>query len=91
MEFMQLEMFVAVVEERTVRGASSRVFRTQPAVSMAIHKIEEEVGMPLFVRANHKRDLTPAGDLLYRYACRLLELRRETLSALRESRSSSVL
>ncbi len=49
MEFMQLEMFVAVVVEGTMRRASNRVFRTQPAVSMSIRKIEDEVGMPLFV------------------------------------------
>jgi len=48
-EFMQLEMFVAVVVEGTMRRASNRVFRTQPAVSMSIRKIEDEVGMPLFV------------------------------------------
>jgi Bacterial regulatory helix-turn-helix protein, lysR family len=36
MELMQMEMFVAVVEEGGVRAASERVFRTEPAVSMAI-------------------------------------------------------
>jgi len=36
MEFMQLEMFVAVVQERMLCQASFRVFRTQPAISMAI-------------------------------------------------------
>jgi len=83
MEFMQLEMFVAAVEESTVRRASTRVFRTQPAVSMAIRKLENEVGTPLFVRVNKHRLLTGAGQTLYRYALVLLELRREAMIKVR--------
>ena len=84
MEFMQLEMFVAVVEEGSLRRASTRVFRSQPAISMAMRKIEEEVGISLFVRDNRPRVLTEAGETLYRYARNLLDLRREALSALAE-------
>ena len=36
MELMQLEMFVAVVEEGSVHRAADRVCRTQPAVSIAL-------------------------------------------------------
>ena len=39
MELMQLEMFVAVLEEGSVCGAAECVFRTQPAVSNAINKL----------------------------------------------------
>ena len=87
MEFMQLEMFVAVVEERTVRAASNRVCRTQPAVSMAIHKLENELEIPLFERINHERLLTEGGEMLYAYARRLLDLRGAAVCALAEVRS----
>lgn len=40
MEFQQLEMFVAVVEEGSVRRAAERVFRTAPAVSIAVRKLD---------------------------------------------------
>jgi DNA-binding transcriptional LysR family regulator len=90
LEFMQLEMFVALVEERTVRGASTRVFRTQPAVSMAIRKLEDEVGTALFVRVEHGRALTEAGEILYRCARKLLDFRREALTAVDEVRSRSI-
>ena len=40
MELMQLEMFVAVIEERSVQKAADRVCRTQPAVSIALRKLE---------------------------------------------------
>ena len=46
MELMQLEMFVAMVEEGSFRRAADRVFRTQPAVTMAIRKLEQELGAP---------------------------------------------
>jgi DNA-binding transcriptional LysR family regulator len=51
MELMQLEMFVAVVEEGSVRAAAERVFRTQPAVSNAVSKLEREFEAPLFDRS----------------------------------------
>ncbi len=83
MELMQLEMFVAIVEEGSVRGASEKVFRTQPAVSIGIRKLEEEVGAPLFDRSRrYEYQLTEAGKALYRYAKQMLGLRREAVSEL---------
>jgi DNA-binding transcriptional LysR family regulator len=82
MELMQLEMFVAIVEERSVRGAADRVFRTQPAVSIAMRKLEEEISAPLFDRSKrYEYRLTQVGEALYSYATRLLHLRNEAVSA----------
>ncbi|HLA09653.1 MAG TPA: LysR family transcriptional regulator [Pyrinomonadaceae bacterium] len=85
MEFQQLEMFAAVVEEGSVRRAAERVFRTAPAVSIALRKLEEELGAPLFDRSerNH-RQLTPAGRSLYSYATRILDMRKEATAAIKE-------
>lgn len=80
MEFQQLEMFVAVVEHRSVRRAAEHVFRTAPAVSIALRKLEDEVGGPLFYR-NHQ-ELSTAGQVLYDYTTRILSLKREVLSSL---------
>lgn len=82
---MQLEMFVAIVEEGSVHKAAEKVCRTQPAVSIALKKLALEVGSPLFDR-KHRFDyqLTPTGEILYSYATRLLGLRNETLAALRD-------
>jgi hypothetical protein len=83
MELMQLEMFVAVVEERSVRRAAERVFRTQPAVSIAVNKLEREIGMPLLGGSRHKgRQLTKAGEILYECASQMLGLRDDVLSLL---------
>lgn len=85
MELMQLEMFVAVVEEGSVHKAADKVCRTQPAISIALRKLENEIGSPLFDRAQrYDYLLTPAGELLYSYATRLVALRNEAVSSLRD-------
>jgi DNA-binding transcriptional LysR family regulator len=83
MEFMQLEMFVTVVDESSVVRAAVRVHRTQPAVSIALRKLEEEIGTPLFDKSNRQDiRLTEAGEMLYEYGVRLLGLRAEALTAI---------
>jgi DNA-binding transcriptional LysR family regulator len=88
MDLMQLEMFVATAELRNVQRAAERVFRTQPAVSMAIRRLEEELGSPLFDRSNRGNYvLTPSGELLFAYARRILGGRAEVISQIRELHS----
>jgi DNA-binding transcriptional LysR family regulator len=88
MELMQLEMFVAVVEEGSVRAAAERVFRTQPAVSIAVSKLEREFEAPLFDRSKrYEYRLTQAGEVLYQHATRMLNLRKETISAVDDIRN----
>jgi DNA-binding transcriptional LysR family regulator len=77
MEFYQLEDFVAVVEEHSFTRAAERVFRTQGAVSVAIRKLEEEVGVPLMVRDSHECAPTEAGRELLAYARHIIGLRDE--------------
>jgi DNA-binding transcriptional LysR family regulator len=90
MDILQLEHFVAVVEEGSLSRAAAKVFRTQPAISQSIKKLEEEVGTPLFARDMHYIALTDAGKLLVEYANRMLRLRDETVHALDELRSLGV-
>lgn len=87
MELSQLETFLAVAEEHSFSRAAVRMHRTQPAISQVIRKLEEETGEILFDRSARDGALTSAGELLQSYALRLLALRREANSALRELRS----
>lgn len=87
MDLSQLETFLAVIEERGFSRAASRLHRTQPAVSHAIRKLEDEIGEPLFERTSREGTLTASGELLRQYAERLLGLRREAESALEQLRS----
>jgi DNA-binding transcriptional LysR family regulator len=72
MDLLQLEHFLAVVEEGTFTRAAERVCRTQPAVSQSIKKLEEEIGAPLFARDVHELSLTEAGRVLADYARRMV-------------------
>jgi DNA-binding transcriptional LysR family regulator len=87
MDLYQLETFLAVFEEKGFSRAAIRMRRTQPAISHAVRKLEEEIGEPLFERASRDGALTAAGELLRVYAERLLRLRGETVNALEELRS----
>jgi DNA-binding transcriptional LysR family regulator len=87
MDLYQLETFLAVAEEKGFSRAATRMRRTQPAISHAIRKLEEEIGQPLFERASRDATLTATGKLLRTFAERLLRLRGETITALEELRS----
>jgi DNA-binding transcriptional LysR family regulator len=84
MELSQLQFFVTVVEEGGFSKAAERVFRTQPAVSIAIRRLEEEIGTSLFERSQKAPVLTEAGELFYDYARRILALRDQALGVLTE-------
>src|SRR5262245_10154412 len=84
MDLLQLEHFLAVVEERTFTRAAERVCRTQPAVSQSIKKLEEEMGAALFARDVHEVSLTAAGRVLADYARRMVHLRNEAVRQVSE-------
>ena len=87
MELTQLEFFVSVVETGSFSKAALRVYRTQPAVSIAIRRLEEEIGAPLFDRSQKTPTLTDAGQLVFDYALRMLALRDRAQNAVSELRS----
>jgi DNA-binding transcriptional LysR family regulator len=90
MELMQLEMFVAVVEERSFALAAQRVFRTPPAVSIALRKLEQQLGASLLDRSSRTAHrLTPAGEFVYESASRMVALKKEALCRLRGEKDSS--
>src|SRR5262249_52433332 len=78
-DLLQLEHFLAVVDERTFTRAAERVGRTQPAISQSIKKLEEEVGTPLFARDVHEVSLTEAGRVLVEYARKMVRARDDAM------------
>jgi len=86
MEFQQLEMFAAMVEEGSISRAAQRVCRTGAAVSIALKKLEEEMVTPLFEKGDrNSHQLTASGRSLYEHARRILDLRREAETAVKRS------
>lgn len=57
------------------------MFRTQSAVSAQIRQLEQEYGEKLLDRTGKNVRLTPAGEVLFEYATRLITLRNESLRA----------
>ena len=86
MDLSQLEVFLAVARERRFSRAAERLYRTQSAVSQTIHKLEDELGAPLFDRSSREGVLTDAGTVLQDYAEKLLNLRNDAREALVEVR-----
>ena len=61
MDLGELQVFLTVAREGSFSRAAERLYRTQPAVSLAIRKLEESLGQPLFVRGARPVRLTDAG------------------------------
>src|SRR5436190_7297071 len=87
MELTQLEFFLMVVEQGSFSKAAVRVYRTQPAVSIAIRRLEEEIGAALFGRSQKTPVLTEVGELVHDYAKRMLALRSQAQDAVAELKS----
>jgi DNA-binding transcriptional LysR family regulator len=86
MDLLQLEHFLAVVDEGSFTRAAERVCRTQSAISQSVKKLEDEVGAPLLARDMPDVCLTEPGKLLVEYARRLVRLRDEAVRSLDDLR-----
>src|SRR5215216_381732 len=84
MQLQDLAVFATVAAERSFSKAAKKLHRTQPAVSQAIRRLEEELGDRLFDRASRTGMLTEAGILLREHAIRLLRMASEAETAVRE-------
>ncbi|OMI41198.1 LysR family transcriptional regulator [Streptomyces sparsogenes] len=56
-----LRYFAAVAEEGTLTGAAQKLFVSQPALTKQIRRLEDDLGVPLFVRSRSGMALTEAG------------------------------
>ncbi|PWQ96286.1 LysR family transcriptional regulator [Leucothrix arctica] len=68
MESKVLRYFCAVVDCGSFTGAAAALSIAQPAISMSIKRLEQEVGFPLFNRLERRLSLTDEGEVLYRHA-----------------------
>ena len=65
MELRQLEYFVAVVENGSFTSAAKSLYVSQSTLSKAVKKLEDELGVPLFIHRQNMTTPTDAGALLY--------------------------
>ena len=73
MTLSELRYIVAVAAERSFGRAAEKCFVSQPALSVAIQKLEEELGARLFERSKSEITVTPVGERVVEQAQKVLE------------------
>lgn len=62
-----LKIFFEVANSNSFLDAANKLFVSQPAVSKSMSKLEEDLGVLLFYRGNKGIELTPSGEILFKY------------------------
>ena len=75
MELYPLQVFLTVATEKSFSRAAEKLLRTQPAVSLALQRLEQELGEKLIDRSGKDLLLTDAGRTVLEYARRFESLR----------------
>lgn len=89
MNFGDLEYFAAVVQSESITRAAEQLGITQPSLSKAMSRVEEDVGACLFTRTGNKIHLNQYGMLYYRAALDGLGLIKNAMDEIRDSRASA--
>ncbi len=89
MELHSLQVFLTVATEKSFSRAAEKLFRTQPAVSLAVQRLEQELGEKLIDRSGKYLILTDAGRNVLDFARRFQSLQQELDNSLAELRDNS--
>lgn len=89
MELYSLQVFLTVATEKSFSRAAEKLLRTQPAVSLAVQRLEQELGEKLIDRSGKELVLTDAGSTVIEYARRFQSLHQELDNSLAELRDNS--
>ncbi|MEO5376714.1 MAG: selenium metabolism-associated LysR family transcriptional regulator [Magnetococcus sp. DMHC-6] len=80
----RLRVFFAVAKHLSFTRAAEELYLTQPAVTFQIRQLEEHFNTRLFDRHHNRISLTDAGQVVFSYSERILELYRETEKSINE-------
>lgn len=80
-----LEQFIALARTKNFTRAAEELNASQPALSRAIQKLEDQLGRPLFDRKPREVVLTDMGELFLERAKEILHLVEDTFSELSEA------
>jgi DNA-binding transcriptional LysR family regulator len=89
MELYSLQVFLTVATEKSFSRAAAKLLRTQPAVSLAVQRLELELGEKLIDRSGKDLILTDAGRNVLEYARRFQSLQQELDNSIAELRDNS--
>lgn len=79
-----------IYEEKSFSKAAQKLFITQPALSMAVKKIENNLGVPIFNRSKYPIELTEAGLIYVKGLEEILEVEKNTLSKINDIKNLEV-
>src|SRR4051794_3252922 len=88
-ELHALQVFLTVATEKSFSRAAEKLFRTQPAISLAVQRLEQELGEKLIDRSGKDLILTDAGRNVLDFARRFQSLQHELDNSLAELRDNS--
>ena len=80
----QLKILQTIIIEGSFKKAATKLYISQPAVSLQIQNLERQLNTPIFYRDKRQARLTEAGQLLLKYSGRILNLCEETCRGLEE-------
>ena len=89
MELYLLQTFLTVATEKSFSRAGEKLLRTQPAVSLAVQRLENDLGERLIDRSGRELLLTDAGRIVAEYARRFDNLRQDLENSLAELRDNA--
>jgi len=89
MELYSLQVFQTVATEKSFSRAAAKLLRTQPAISLAVQRLEQELGEKLIDRSGKELILTDAGRTVLEYARRFESLQQEMDNSIAELRDNS--
>ncbi|MCL4782149.1 MAG: LysR family transcriptional regulator, partial [Bryobacterales bacterium] len=89
MELYLLKVFLTIATEKSFSRAAERLGRTQPAVSLALQRLEDELGERLIDRSGKDLLLTDAGRIVLEYSRRFGNLQLDLENALTELRDNA--
>ena len=84
MNFRELESLIKVADLKSFSKAAQALYLTQPTMSGHIRILEQYFGTRLFDRGKRGVTLTEAGQIVYSYSKKLLDLRREAKETIEE-------
>ena len=89
MNLQQLQILDSIVHCESLQQAAQKLHKTQPALSMALKKLEQDCGFALLDRSQYRLQLTPAGQRFYLQAQQVLQQSHQLKSLARHLSSGA--
>lgn len=84
----KLISFMKIVDTNSFTKAADALALTQPAVSQHIRNLEDELGVKLFIRSHNQLRLTANGEIVDKYARRLLAISNNLMQSLKDEKEN---